>query len=307
MSITRHVSQPPPFDLEKEYEELSFEDQIPIYSAKDAQLQTFRVLKILFDKFKDNFPALLSNAAVSDLVPPSKHSLLSSWIKEILICRSLFQSTLSSANFGSGLSKGFLFVIRQVDDTVRRTVGYLFGTAHKLKGEEQKILHLNQKVLKNLKKCPVLLTEIKSEVNDTSVEGSLVSFAREWGIVNLGIDDETYRENLPPLDPSSQELPANDYSELMWSDYLDSYYKGDRLAIEENPFTLEGEEAERANTRNAAMSTNIAAFINAASGLKQKIFAAVGNGHLFNKAPEAKTVQDFLQKNHGFSVEYVEQ
>ncbi len=137
------------------------------------------------------------------LIFPDDHFFnLDGWMKEIVECRRLFHRYLPAVELEEGDSKGFLWTI--VKDNQLR--GYLFGTMHQLKTKEAvAATRLCHDIYMRLARCSIIGTEIKlyksgfdflkkSDIGE-SVENQLLKFAKRYGIVNFGLDDEGRDDN----------------------------------------------------------------------------------------------------------------
>lgn len=169
----------------------------------DKQLVFLRFMKALFKTpvlFGDlnsvqGFIAEFSKLSIYLIYPDDHFAQLDDWMKEIVECRQLFSRYLPAVELEEGNSQGYSWAI--VKNNQLR--GYLFGTMHQLKVKEAVTATLLcHDIYMRLARCSVICTEIKlpgeSGMGD-SVENHLLKFARSYGIVNFGLDDEGRDEN----------------------------------------------------------------------------------------------------------------
>ncbi len=174
----------------------------------DKQLVSLRFMKALFKMGRstpllpNDLPAIqgimaeFSKISIHLIYPDDHFSELDDWMKEIVECQRLFRHFLPAVELEEGDSKGFLWTIMK-DNQPR---GYLFGTMHALKTKEAiAATRLCHEIYMKLTRCAILCTELKltgKTAMGESVENKLLEFARSYGIVNFGLDDEGREDNV---------------------------------------------------------------------------------------------------------------
>jgi hypothetical protein len=135
------------------------------------------------------FIPIFSNSSICDTLDESNRDNLDVLFHEIITAQHAFSKILTPPVYEKGDSIGILYRIQKAG-TIR---GYLFGTMHDLKTPEMlKTANLSEEIYKRLFQCAILGTELKftQGTEGESVENSLIAFARQRGIFNLGLDSK---------------------------------------------------------------------------------------------------------------------
>ena len=188
-------------------ENLLFKGSMQSLTPDENQLLFLRFFKVFFNSARSQafllgehkrvqqIMAEFSKISIHLIFPDDHFALLDDWMKEIVECQRLFRPFLPAVELEEGDSKGFFWTILK-DNQLR---GFLFCTMHGVNAKGAvAATRLCPDIYTRLTRCSVICTEIKLSEKSAmgeSVENQLLEFARSYGIVNFGLDDEGREDN----------------------------------------------------------------------------------------------------------------
>lgn len=159
-----------------------------LFSAEEKQSIITFIQRIPLESYFSE----MEKYAKKEVILKEDRPYLAGWVRAIIASQNKFNKLIPPIPFTPGDSHGITFEIKKAN----RVYGYLYGTIHHLhKLPELKIVtQISMQTLRRLLDCAIIGTEVSlpNEPKSRSLEGTLLSFASQCGIVNLGLDERDY-------------------------------------------------------------------------------------------------------------------
>jgi hypothetical protein len=163
----------------------------------------------------DSYFSEMQKYAKKTVILKEDRPYLTGWVRAIVASQKKFAELIPPIACEAGDSHGITFEIKKGN----RVYGYLYGTMHhfdKYRGM-QIVTQISVQTLRRLFECAIIGTEVSlpDEPKSRSLEGTLLSFATQHGIANLGLDESNYKYPLMGRCWVREESNATDFESFI--------------------------------------------------------------------------------------------